>query len=56
MRMFDPPYPGTVLRDYFDKVSITAAHQLSQFVLQSLLIPIKTCYVRRRTDCLFRKA
>ncbi len=25
MRMFDPPHPGTVLRDYIDSVSVTAA-------------------------------
>ena len=25
MRMFDPPHPGTVLRDYLANVSVTAA-------------------------------
>ena len=25
MRMFDPPHPGTVLRDYLASVSVTAA-------------------------------
>jgi antitoxin HigA-1 len=25
MRMFDPPHPGTVLRDYLGSVSVTAA-------------------------------
>ena len=25
MRMFDPPHPGTVLRDYLGNVSVTAA-------------------------------
>lgn len=25
MRMFDPPHPGTVLKDYFGDVSVTSA-------------------------------
>ena len=25
MRMFDPPHPGTVLRDYLGSISVTAA-------------------------------
>lgn len=25
MRMFDPPHPGTVLKDYLGKVSVTTA-------------------------------
>lgn len=25
MRMFDPPHPGTVLRDYLEGISVTAA-------------------------------
>ena len=25
MRMFDPPHPGTILRDYLTNVSVTAA-------------------------------
>ncbi len=25
MRMFDPPHPGTVLRDYLEGVTVTAA-------------------------------
>lgn len=25
MRMFDPPHPGTVLRDYLSGISVTAA-------------------------------
>ena len=25
MRMFDPPHPGTVLRDYLGEISVTAA-------------------------------
>ena len=25
MRMFDPPHPGTVLKDYLEGVSVTAA-------------------------------